>query len=1142
MKSAQFNIPEKANLVLNLILVTMLLFVVRIWHLSVIQYESRLEQSRKPQRRVVAEAAKRATIRDRFNIPLAINNIQYNAAILYSQFRQIPSIRWVTNGNGKRVKKYARREYITKLSQLLGSELGLDPERVEDLIHAKASFYYQAPYIIKENLTEKEYYRLKMLEKDWVGIQVLKLPKRTYPKGKIAADIIGYMGAINRQEYEVVMGEIKTLELYLKEYESGETPPLPIGIESPSEARKRLKELSERAYTVNDYVGKTGIEGRFEQELRGFQGRKSYYSDARGNFLRELPGSRDPLPGKRLLLTISSELQEFAEKILIQNEGIREAYFSEGDMKPKIRAELQPWIKGGAIVALDPNNGEVLTMASYPRHDPNDFISSGNPEISATKKGNILRWFETEDYLGQIWDRKRPLERETYDETAEITEEAVWMNLETYLHFILPQQHIVRDRLKRLANIKNTVELQQAIANLLTYSGQSDIYWLFHILYDNGQHQHYGKSLPSDVKQAMENNLDWQAEEVTKLKGIINRYVGDMPHDYDKALLIDLSRLIVNADQFSSELVYWVGKQSLDVYHDASAAMATIGPVVRDMTKTLFHDSDFKEWRRLHEKEFLKQKRAEEKLAERYPKPYVDYIDHMEHKMFHEFWNKNRWQLLISFLTGHSDNALLASYQKYFVGWHDELKTGAHQEVVWKSSYNVLQRMLNEIPLALAGKYLQSLRTFQDLNQPLLGQYPHLRRRKGQQLEKDLATAFYPAYGFGYGRSYAYRQAATQGSIFKLPLAYAALTQRYDELGDNPITKKTLNPLVITDSPERMGKEWIVGYNAAGQQIPQLYKGGRLPRSHARGMGKLDLLQALEVSSNPYFSLLAGDYLKSPNILTDTAKAFSYGKRTGIDLPAEISGRVPDDLEQNRTGLYAMAIGQHSLVVTPLQSSIMLATIANGGNVLKPQIIHKSIGSQRNEEVGSDPIPFLEKFPYQDSLAIVGIDFPLFTATCANTQKSLVTRCEPEICRTLFMPEIVRDILLEGMGRALKRIHQPNLSTLTKLYRDYPEAISDFLEVEDTLVAKTSTAEALENFGLDLEQSTNMYTHIWFGGITFDPDTSPSKTFIFKDEHGQPELVVVVYLRFGKYGKDSAPLAAQIIKKWRDIKQEHSIK
>jgi len=261
------DIPSKANRVLNLILIGIILIVIRVWHLGVIQHEERLEESRKPQRRVVVQPAKRGTIRDRYNLPLAVNKVRYTATLLYSQIRQVPSIVWKKQ-NGQRMKHYKRREYITDLSHLLGEELHLDPERLEDLIHAKASFYNHIPFVIKDDISEKEYYRLKMLEKDWLGIHVQCAPKRDYPMGMVAGDIIGYTGAISREEYETIIQEIKALETFLEEREISEESPLPPGIQSVEEAERRLQDLIEHAYSINDYVGKTGIESSFEENLR----------------------------------------------------------------------------------------------------------------------------------------------------------------------------------------------------------------------------------------------------------------------------------------------------------------------------------------------------------------------------------------------------------------------------------------------------------------------------------------------------------------------------------------------------------------------------------------------------------------------------------------------------------------------------------------------------------------------------------------------------------------------------------------------------------------------------------------------------------------------------------------------------------
>lgn len=84
------SIPVKANRVLNIILVAFVLIILRIWHLSVVQHEAREEESRRPQSRTVIESAKRGTIVDRFGQPLAINRLQYNAALVYAPLRQIP--------------------------------------------------------------------------------------------------------------------------------------------------------------------------------------------------------------------------------------------------------------------------------------------------------------------------------------------------------------------------------------------------------------------------------------------------------------------------------------------------------------------------------------------------------------------------------------------------------------------------------------------------------------------------------------------------------------------------------------------------------------------------------------------------------------------------------------------------------------------------------------------------------------------------------------------------------------------------------------------------------------------------------------------------------------------------------------------
>lgn len=1115
----------------------MILVVLRCWHLSVVQYDQRLEEAKKPQRRVVHAPAKRATIRDRFNIPLAVNKVQYQATIQYSQLREVPSIAWIKDPDtGKKIRILKRRQYIQDLAQLLANELELDASRLVDLIHSKASLYGHLPFVIKDDISEQEFYRLKMLEKDWYGIHVRRFPKRHYPYDKVAADVIGYMGAINREEYEGVMSEMNTLKEFLTAWEKGEYPELPEGINNYKEAMHRFEDLEEMAYGINDYVGKSGIEGYFEKDLRGFQGKKSYYSDARGNFLRELPGSREPLAGQRLLLTISAELQEFAEELLIKNEQLRHARVSGLNAGDTLK---EPWIKGGAIVALDPNNGEVLALASYPRFDPNDFISSGNPIENDKKQSNILRWFETESFIGQVWDQKRPLQREMFDLKAGIIEEDKIMTWDTYLSMVLPEKNSIIHTLQKRNKINDAVLVQHLVDELLELTSEKNIYLLFNILFkEEGTLQHGGR-IGAVAKEKLEGKIEKNKLRIKPIMKKLGDILHDIPSNYDKILYIDLCRLAVPGNLFSDELLNKSGGQTLYSYRQASAAMASISVVVKNIAKDIFKNTSFKQWREDNEVAYIKEKRREEKENKKYAKPYIDYIDKKEKSLFKSFWQRHRWQMLTAFLIGewiesHPDEDL-KSYINNLLMWNRELSSGAHSSLPWSGAYHHLRSILKNYNLDIAVQYLQTLRGFNDLERPLLGSYRHLRRKNKICLEKDLASAFYPKYGYGCARSHCYRHAATLGSIFKVVTAYEALVQRFRQMNNPNISMADLNPLEIEDHFYKVGKEEFVGNHKDGKAIPRFYKGGRLPRSLSRNIGNVEIVKAMERSSNPYFALLAGDVLSDPEDLKNAAKLFSYGEKTGLELPLELSGRVPEDLSENRNGLYSLSIGQHSLVVTPIQTAVMLATIANGGKVLKPKMVYLKVGRIPNRDNGD--ILSQPPFCYQESLSTVGIDFPLFSEATQQSQKSMVVRPPTEIIREVFMPDQVKRILLEGLNRVVARSQQNAIGSLQNLYRQYPEAVRDFLALKGQLVGKTSTAEQMENVGLDLNTGTNKYNHLWFGGISFNSDESPN-TFVFKDKYGKPELVVVVYLRYGAYGKDTAPVAAQVIRKWREIRNK----
>jgi penicillin-binding protein 2 len=111
---------------------------------------------------------------------------------------------------------------------------------------------------------------------------------------------------------------------------------------------EKLQKLRDQGYRPGDYVGTFGLEAYYDAELRGQAGGTDIVVDAHGRMQRSL-GQRAPIPGQTLQLALDLDLQRVA---------------ADG-----LRAGGKP----GAVVALDPNTGGVLALASYPTYDLNRY-------------------------------------------------------------------------------------------------------------------------------------------------------------------------------------------------------------------------------------------------------------------------------------------------------------------------------------------------------------------------------------------------------------------------------------------------------------------------------------------------------------------------------------------------------------------------------------------------------------------------------------------------------------------------------------------------------------------------------------------------------------------------------------------------
>src|SRR5882672_917674 len=192
----------------------------------------------------------------------------------------------------------------------LGPMLDVDPEMLRDKIQRERKISF-IPIRLKRNVDIKSVAFVSEHRDQLPGVQVESEPLRRYPLGLMASHLLGYVG------------EISDKELAKPEYAD---------------------------YLSGDLMGRMGIERRYENLLRGQDGKRFLEVNAlgrKGDFL----GEKHPVLPKRgtdLELTIDLDVQRAAEDA-----------FEAGAR--------------GAVVAIDPRNGEVLALASKPNYDPNEF-------------------------------------------------------------------------------------------------------------------------------------------------------------------------------------------------------------------------------------------------------------------------------------------------------------------------------------------------------------------------------------------------------------------------------------------------------------------------------------------------------------------------------------------------------------------------------------------------------------------------------------------------------------------------------------------------------------------------------------------------------------------------------------------------
>ncbi len=229
---------------------------VRLWYLQVIKEHELQLLSENNRIRLRKIPAVRGIIMDRSGRVLADNRPSFNVMVMPEDV-----------------------EDLKVLTKRLSQFLHLTPADIERSIKKRDRPPFQ-PVKIKKDISWRELSLLKTYRLDLPGVEISIEPIRTYPRGNMAAHILGYVGEIDKEELK-----------------------------------------SRRGYHMGDCVGKYGVESTWEKYLRGIDGGRQIEVDAAGKvvrILKEVP----PVPGHNLYLTIDHNLQTYGEKLLGKKAGV----------------------------------------------------------------------------------------------------------------------------------------------------------------------------------------------------------------------------------------------------------------------------------------------------------------------------------------------------------------------------------------------------------------------------------------------------------------------------------------------------------------------------------------------------------------------------------------------------------------------------------------------------------------------------------------------------------------------------------------------------------------------------------------------------------------------------------------------------
>jgi penicillin-binding protein 2 len=218
---------------------------------------------------------------------------------------------------------YVKYSELRRLTRILGVPLADVTAEIKkhggDLV---------TPVTVKEAASRAEMFYLREHQAEFPGMTIEDTYIRRYPHGNVGAHIFGHIGEISEDQ---------------------------------------LKER--KGYKLGDRIGQGGIEASFDKELRGVAGVIQRRVDSLGRPIAPEETKQFPEPGYGLRLTLDLRLQRAAQQAVI--DGINAA-----------QADKKWYARAGAVVALDPRDGAIRALASYPTFDPSVYTRNKKSDLA----------------------------------------------------------------------------------------------------------------------------------------------------------------------------------------------------------------------------------------------------------------------------------------------------------------------------------------------------------------------------------------------------------------------------------------------------------------------------------------------------------------------------------------------------------------------------------------------------------------------------------------------------------------------------------------------------------------------------------------------------------------------------------------